>query len=134
VARQAYQTYREVLDSARWRRLASAGAPPQRLLFASTGTKDPAAPDTLYVRELAAPDTVNTMPERTLLAFADHGEVGAVLPRSADGAEAVLAALTRAGFDLRGLATALQEEGARAFVASWRALMNAVDEKRRRLR
>jgi transaldolase len=132
VGRLAYRSYRDVLESDRWRRLADLRARPQRLLFASTGTKDPAAADVLYVRELAAPITVDTMPEKTLLAFADHGEPGAVIPRSGGDAEEVLAAFTRAGFDLRRLAGTLQEEGARAFVASWRSLMDAVLEKARR--
>jgi transaldolase len=129
VARQAYQAYRDVLDSDRWQRLANAGARPQRLLFASTGTKDPAAPDVLYVRALAAPNTVDTVPEKTLLAFADHGEVGAVLRRDGGDAEETLTAFGAAGFDLRRLAAMLQEEGARSFVASWVSLMDAVEDK-----
>jgi transaldolase len=132
IGRQAYRAYRDVLESDRWQRLANAGARPQRLLFASTGTKDPAAPDVLYVRELAAPNTVDTMPEKTLLAFADHGEPGSVIHRSGGDAEEILAAFTRTGFDLRQLAGTLQEEGARSFVASWTSLMAAVDDKVRR--
>jgi transaldolase len=129
IARQAYSAYRDVLDSDRWQRLANAGARPQRLLFASTGTKDPAAPDVLYVRALAAPNTVDTMPEKTLRAFADHGEVGAVLRRDGGDADEILAAFGAAGFDVRRLAAMLQEEGARAFVASWVSLMDAVEDK-----
>jgi transaldolase len=129
VARQCYRAYRDVLDSDRWQRLANAGARPQRLLFASTGTKDPAAPDVLYVRALAAPSTVDTMPEKTLLAFADHGDVRGVVPRSGGDAEVVLAAFTRADVDARRLAATLQEEGARSFVASWTSLVEAVTRK-----
>jgi transaldolase len=134
IARQAYRAYRGVLESDRWQRLASRGARPQRLLFASTGTKDPAAPDDVYVRALAARNTVDTMPVRTLLAFAEHGRVDGVVPRSGGDAEAVAAAFTRAGFDLRALANTLQEEGARAFVASWTSLLEGVNEKVDRLR
>ncbi len=132
IGREAHRAYRDVLESDRWQRLANAGARPQRLLFASTGTKDPAASDILYVRELAAPNTVDTMPEKTLLAFADHGEVGDVIPRSGGDADEILAAFTRSGFDLRRLAGALQEEGARSFVASWTSLLRAVEEKTHR--
>lgn len=132
IGRDAHRAYRDVLESDRWQRLANAGARPQRLLFASTGTKDPTASDILYVRELAAPNTVDTMPEKTLLAFADHGDLGGVIPRSGGDADEILAAFTRAGFDLRQLASALQEEGARSFVASWTSLTRAVGEKVRR--
>ena len=131
VARQAYRAYRHVLDSDRWLRLANAGARPQRLLFASTGTKDPTVPDVLYVRALAAPSTVNTMPEKTLLAFADHGETGALVPRGGGDADAVLAGFARAGFDLPALAAKLQRDGAEAFVASWTSLLRAVELKKR---
>jgi transaldolase len=133
VGQQAYEAYRDVLESDRWQRLANAGARPQRLLFASTGTKDPRASDVVYVTALAAPSTVDTMPESTLLAFADHGQLGGVLPRRGGTADAVLAAFTRAGFDLERLAGTLQADGARSFVASWNALMKAVEEKARRL-
>ena len=115
--------------SPRWQRLAAAGARPQRLLFASTGTKDPAAPDTLYVEALAAPETINTMPEKTLLAFADHGHVGALLARDGGDAERTLAAFTRAGIDLDALAAQLQREGAEAFSTSWRDLMSQIESK-----
>ncbi|WP_200860896.1 transaldolase family protein [Anaeromyxobacter sp. Fw109-5] len=134
VGRQAYQAYRDVLDSDRWQRLANAGARPQRLLFASTGTKDPAASDILYVRGLAAPNTVDTMPEKTLLAFADHGELSGAIPRDGGDAQQVLAAFAQAGVDLGALATTLQEEGARSFAASWKALMGSIEKKRDALR
>jgi transaldolase len=132
IGRQAYRAYRDVLDSDRWQRLANGGARPQRLLFASTGTKDRAAPDVLYVRALAAPNTVDTMPEKTLLAFADHGELRGAIPRSGGDAEEVLGAFTRAGFDLPLLAAELQEVGAASFVASWTSLLGALEEKVRR--
>ena len=133
VAQRTYQAYRELLASQRWRKLADAGARPQRLLWASTGTKDPAAPDTLYVEALAAPDTINTIPEATLQAFADHGKVGA--PMAADGgdAEAVLAQFQREGVDIAALAARLQREGADAFAASWRVLLARIEDKRQHL-
>jgi transaldolase len=133
VGRQTYQAYRDVLEAERWQRLENAGARAQRLLFASTGTKDPEASDELYVSGLAAPNTVNTMPEKTLLAFADHGQVGGEIPRSGGDAEQVLAAFTRAGFDLAQLAARLQDEGAKAFVASWKELMGAIETKGKKL-
>ena len=133
VARLTYKAYRDLLASPRWQTLADAGAPPQRLLWASTGTKDPAAPDTLYVEALAAPDTINTLPEKTLLAFADHGKVGAPMPADGGGAQTVLGAFEREGIDVQALAARLQREGAEAFATSWRALMSGIDEKRRRL-
>jgi transaldolase len=133
VGRHAYQAYRDLLASDRWQRLANAGARPQRLLFASTGTKDPKASDVLYVRGLAAPNTVNTMPEKTLLAFADHGRVDDVIPRSGGDAQEVLAAFTRAGFDLARLAAQLQEDGAKAFATSWSGLMAAIETKGKQL-
>jgi transaldolase len=136
VAQQTWRAYRELLASARWQRLASAGALPQRLLWASTGTKDPAAPDTLYVEALAAPDTINTMPEKTLLAFADHGRTDAGL--SSDGsdggdADAVLADCRREGIDDAALAARLQREGADAFSKSWRQLLEGIAAKTRQL-
>ena len=102
VAKQAYRAYRELLDSERWQRLANEGARPQRLLFASTGTKDPDASDVLYVEALAAPFTINTMPDKTLLAFADHGQVGDPLPADGGDAEQVLAEFEAAGVDVSG--------------------------------
>jgi transaldolase len=130
IAMQTYQAYRELLASERWQRLAAAGARPQRLLWASTGTKDPAASDVLYVEALAAPDTINTMPEQTLLAFADHGRIEGLL--SADGvdAEAVLAGLAHERVDARSLATRLQLEGTASFVGSWKALLDRIAAKR----
>jgi transaldolase len=133
VGQQAYQAYRDLLASERFQRLANAGARPQRLLFASTGTKDPRASDVLYVRALAAPHTIDTMPEKTLLAFADHGQVGAVVPRDGGDAEQVLAACNRAGVDLGQLAAQLQEEGAKAFAASWKDLVSAIENKGKRI-
>ena len=131
VAQQTYGAYRELLASARWQRLAAAGALPQRLLWASTGTKDPAAPDTLYVEALAAPDTIDTMPEKTLLAFADHGRTDAGLAN--DGGEAVLADCRREGIDDAALAARLQREGAEAFDKSWHRLLERIDAKARQL-
>jgi len=129
IAQRAYSAYCDLLASPRCQRVLNAGARPQRLLLASTGTKDPKAPDILYVRSLAAPLTVNTMPESTLKAFADHGEIGE--PMRADGGdcEAVLAAFTGAGIDLAALAARLQDEGAAAFVASWNELMAVIASK-----
>jgi transaldolase len=126
VAMQTYKAYRDLLQSKRWLKLAAAGAQPQRLLWASTGSKDPAAPDTLYVNALAAPDTINTMPEKTLLAFAAHGEAGAVLPVDGGYAEAVIAEFAREGIDIAALAAALQHEGGAAFARSWRELMRRI--------
>jgi transaldolase len=131
VAGQAYRAYRELLASARFQRLANAGARAQRLLWASTGTKDPKASDTLYVEALAAPFTVNTMPENTLHAFADHGEAGAVLTADGGDCESVLAEYAKAGIDVRALASRLQDEGAASFVKSWNDLMECVASKRK---
>jgi len=133
VARQAYRAYRELLDSERWQRLANEGARPQRLLFASTGTKDPEASDVLYVEALAAPFTINTMPENTLLAFADHGPVGDPLPADGGDAEQVLAGFEAAGVDVAQLAARLQREGAEAFDKSWDELMKSIEAKSREL-
>jgi transaldolase len=134
VGRQVYQAYRDVLASDRFQRLANAGARPQRLLFASTGTKDPKASDVFYVQGLAAPNTVDTMPEKTLLAFAEHGPVTGAVPRDGGDAEQVLAAFNRAGVDLGQLAAQLQEEGAKAFVGSWKDLMAAIENKGKQVR
>jgi transaldolase len=133
VAKQAYRAYRELLDSERWLRLANEGVRPQRLLFASTGTKDPEASDVLYVEALAAPLTVNTMPDKTLLAFADHGEVGEPIPTDGGDAEQVLAEFEAAGVDVAELAARLQREGAEAFDASWKELVQSIEEKSREL-
>ena len=129
VAQRTYRAYRELLASPRWRGLARAGAQPQRLLWASTGSKDPAAPDTLYIEALAAPDTINTIPEKTLHAFADHGKVDGAMAVDGGDADATLQALVRAGIDLDALATRLQQEGAAAFVKSWNQLLQRIADK-----
>jgi len=131
VAQRTYRAYRELLASARFQRIANAGGRAQRLLWASTGTKDPKASDTLYVRELAAPFTVNTMPEGTLKAFADHGEVGSAMAPDGGDCEAMLASF---GIDIDALAARLQDEGAASFVKSWTDLMACIEQKRARLR
>jgi transaldolase len=133
VAHQAYRDYRAMLDSDRWQRLVSLGARPQRLLFASTSTKDPRAPDTLYIGGLAAPNTVNTMPDKTLLAFADHGSLDGVLAPDGGNCEDVLAAYEKAGFSVSDLAAQLQKEGAYAFVKSWKDLLHAIETKTKAL-
>ena len=129
VAKQTYRAYRALLDSPRWQRLYNAGARPQRLLWASTGTKDPKASDVLYVKSLAAPFTVNTLPEGTLKALADHGEVGPILPAHGGDCEEVLARFADAGVDVRALAARLQDEGARSFVKSWEDLLECIASK-----
>jgi transaldolase len=129
VAQRTYRAYRELLDSDRWQRLENEGARPQRLLWASTGTKDPEASDVLYVEALAAPLTINTMPDKTLLAFADHGEAREQLSPDGGDSEEVLAAFNEAGIDTDALATQLQKEGAEAFVKSWEELLGTIDEK-----
>jgi transaldolase len=129
IAKRTYKAYRELLASPRWQKLAQAGAHPQRLLWGSTGTKDPAAPDTLYVEALAAPDTIDTIPEKTLLAFADHGAVGAALPVDGGDAEDVIAEFKRQGVDDATLAERLQREGADAFARSWHALLARIAKK-----
>ena len=130
IAMRTYKAHCELLASERWQRLAAAGARPQRLLWASTGTKDPAAPDTLYVQALAAPGTINTLPEKTLLAFADHGQVERALPTDGGDAEAVIADFRREGVDDDALAARLQREGVDAFATSWHALLTRIREKR----
>jgi transaldolase len=130
VGQQCYKAYRDVLDSDRWQRLENVGARPQRLLYASTGSKDKAASDTLYVAGLASPNTVNTMPEGTLLAFADHGAPGPVaISRDGGTSEQVLANHLRAGIDLTELSMELQSAGAKGFVASWDELMASIKSK-----
>jgi len=129
IAKRTYRAYRDFLASPRWRKAASAGAPPQRLLWASTGTKDPKASDVLYIKALAAPDTINTIPEKTLLAFADHGALGGVLPEDSGDAESVIAAFAKAGIDDEQLAADLQREGAESFVVSWKDLLNRIGAK-----
>ena len=134
VAKRTYRAYRELLASARWRKLATAGADPQRLLWASTGTKDPKAPDTLYIQALAAPDTINTMPEPTLLAFADHGKLSSVMPTDGGDAEALLAEFQRAGVEQGAIAAQLQREGAQSFTKSWNDLLEVLGSKSAQLR
>ena len=133
VATDSHRAYRELLDSERWQRLANEGARPQRLLFASTGTKDPDASDTLYIDALAAPLTINTMPDKTLLAFADHGEVTDPLPADGGDAQSVLDEFAAAGVDVAELGERLQREGAEAFDKSWKELLQSIDEKSRKL-
>ena len=132
MAMRTYRAHRELLADTRWQALAGTGAQPQRLLWASTGTKDPAVADTYYVAALAAPGTINTIPEKTLLAFADHGQVGTILPTDGGFAEAVLAEAQREGIDDRELAAQLQREGVEAFTQSWQGLMARIHEKRTR--
>lgn len=129
VAQQAYKAYRDLLTSPRWLQLAAKGASAQRLLFASTSTKDPNASDTLYISGLAAPDTVNTMPEATLLAFADHGRVPTPLPVDGGDCETVLDRFARGGIDPGKLAEQLQREGAEGFVKSWKDLTACIESK-----
>jgi transaldolase len=128
-----YRAYRQLLHSSRWQVLADRGARPQRLLWASTGTKDPNASDTLYVEALAAPDTIDTMPEKTLHAFADHGNVRGTL--AGDGVEAAstLAQFAQAGVTVDTIARELQDEGAQAFVKSWTELLRRIADKRKAL-
>jgi transaldolase len=129
VGQRAYKTYCELLASPRQQRAMNAGARPQRLLLASTGTKDPNASDTLYIKALAAPLTINTMPENTLKAFADHGELGPAMPADGGDSEAVLSEFERAGIDVGALAAQLQQEGAAAFVKSWNELLAVINSK-----
>jgi len=129
VAMRTYKAYRELLASPRWLKLAAAGARPQRLLWVSTGTKDPTAADVLYVEGLAAPATVNTMPEKTLLAFADHGKVTGAMRLDGGNAEAVLAEFVHAGINIDALAVDLQREGAKAFATSWSDLLDRIASK-----
>jgi len=134
IAKRTYKTYCELLESSRWRSLAEAGALPQRLLWGSTGTKDPAASDTMYIEALAAPDTINTIPEKTLHAFADHGQLKGVMPRDGGDAEDVLAEFSRTGVNVGNLANELQREGADAFDKSWNDLMECLASKSRLLK
>lgn len=129
VAMRCYKAHCDLLASARWRKLEAAGARPQRLLWASTATKDPAARDTLYVEALAAPRTINTIPEKTLLAFADHGQPGATLPADGGLADAVLEEFRREGVDDEALAAQLQRDGVLAFAKSWGGLLARIREK-----
>jgi transaldolase len=129
IGQRTYKAYHDLLGSARWHRAANSGARAQRLLWASTGTKDPKASDVLYEKALAAPFTVNTMPEGTLKAFGEHGEVGGVLAADGGDAEAVLKDFAKAGVDIDALATRLQDEGAKSFVESWNDLMSQIETK-----
>ena len=129
IAGRTYKAYREVLSSSRWQRTFSAGARPQRLLWASTGTKDPKASDVLYIKALASPFTVNTMPEGTLNALAEHGEITHVMPPDGGDCEAVLAKFKQAGVNPDALAAQLQDEGAKSFVKSWTELMGVIETK-----
>jgi transaldolase len=129
IAKRTYKAYRMLLGSSRWQRVFNDGARPQRLLWASTGTKDPSASDTLYIKALAAPFTVNTMPEGTLNALADHGALGEMLPADGGDCEDVLARFGRAGIDVDALARRLQDDGAKSFVDSWHELMDVIAAK-----
>ncbi len=129
IAKRTYKACRSLLGSPRWQRVYNAGARPQRLLWASTGTKDPRASDVLYIKALAAPFTVNTMPESTLNALADHGEVGGILPADGGDCEEVLTQFAKAGIDINALAAQLQDEGAKSFVKSWNELMAVIASK-----
>ena len=129
VGQRTYRAYRELLASPRWKALERAGARPQRLLWASTSTKDPSAPDTLYVSALAAPDTIDTMPEKTLKAFAEHGQLPGTMREDGGDCESTLAQFEKAGIDTDALARQLQQEGADAFVKSWRELMKRIADK-----
>ena len=129
MAKRTYKAYRELLASSRWQRAFNDGARPQRLLWASTGTKDPKASDVLYVKALAAPFTVNTMPEGTLKALADHGQLDTILPSDGGDAEWILAEFANVGIDADALAAQLQDEGAKSFVKSWEELMSVISSK-----
>jgi transaldolase len=133
VAKRTYRAYRELHESDRWQRLENEGARPQRLLWASTGTKDPEASDVLYVEALAAPLTINTMPDKTLLAFADHGQVREPLPPDGGNCEEVLAAFNEAGIDTDAIAEQLQKEGAETFVNSWTELLKTIESRKSEL-
>lgn len=130
IGKRTYAAYRDLLESDRMQKLMNEGARPQRLLWASTGTKDPNASDTLYIEAFASPLTVNTMPDKTLHAFADHGEVGDLVPRDGGDAEETLAAFGDAGIDVDALAAKLQEDGKQAFVDSWNQLLETISRQR----
>ncbi len=133
VGQHAYRAYRDLIASDRWQRLENAGARPQRLLFASTSSKDKRATDTLYIEALAAPNTVNTMPEETLRAYADHGTFEGVLSVSGGDCDEILRAHENAGVDVNGLAQQLQADGAKSFVASWQDLLKSIGSKSKAL-
>ena len=134
IALRTYKAYVELIGSPRWQRAFNEGALPQRLLWASTGTKDPKASDTLYIESLASPLTVNTMPEATLKAFADHGKAGATIPASGGDSEVVLNEFANAGVDVDALATRLQDQGADSFAKSWNDLLKVISSKSAALR
>jgi transaldolase len=129
IAKRTYKAYRDLLGSPRWERIYNAGARPQRLLWASTGTKDPKASDVLYIKALAAPFTVNTMPEGTLKALADHGNLSEIMSADGGDCEAVLDEFAAAGIDIDDLAAKLQDDGAKSFVSSWNDLMEVIASK-----
>jgi len=129
IAQRTYKAYVELLATPRWQAIVKAGYNPQRLLWASTGTKDPRASDILYIKALAAPNTVNTMPENTLMALADHGEIGDVLAKDGGDCEEVLAEFAKESIDVKELAAQLQKEGAKAFSDSWNELMKVIESK-----
>jgi transaldolase len=129
IAERTYKAYRTLLSSPRWQRVYNLGGRPQRLLWASTGTKDPSASDILYIKALAAPFTVNTMPEGTLKALAEHNELGPILPADGGDCEQVIAKFATAGIDVDALAAQLQDEGAKSFVKSWTELMGVIKSK-----
>jgi transaldolase len=134
VAGRIYNAYLDRLNNPRWQRAYNSGARPQRLLWASTGTKDPKASDTLYITSLAAPFTVNTMPEATLKAFADHGEIGPIMAADGGDGAKVLDQFAKAGIDVDALGAQLQEEGAESFVKSWNDLMECIASKSKALK
>jgi len=134
IAKRTYKAARALLSSPRWHRIYNAGARPQRPLWASTGTKDPLASDVLYIKALAAPFTVNTMPEGTLKALAEHSELGTIIPADGGDCEQVLAEFAKTGIDVDALAAQLQEEGAKSFVKSWNELMTVINSKSAALR
>ena len=134
IGQQTYKAYRDILESDRWQRLANYGARAQRLLFASTGTKDPKASDVLYIGALAAPNTVNTMPEETLLAFGEHGQVSGTIARDGGDCEQVLTEFGKVGIDVAKLGADLQKEGAKSFDDSWQDLLNAIETKSKALK
>jgi transaldolase len=134
IAGRTYKAYRDLLASPRWQRTFNTGARPQRLLWASTGTKDPKASDVLYVKSLAAPFTVNTMPEATLKALADHGELGSIMAADGGDCESVLGQFAQAGINVENLAAKLQDEGAKSFVKSWNELLGVIASKSTELR
>jgi len=129
IAERTYKAYCDLLATPRWQNIIKAGYNPQRLLWASTGTKDPKASDILYITNLTAPNTVNTMPEATLKAFADHGEVGVLMPKDGGDCEQVLGEFAKVGIDVVALAAQLQDEGAKAFVKSWNDLLGVIASK-----